>query len=149
MIRSILWVLFFALVFNATPEWAPEDSPQLVRLAAGLFSLQGIDPGSKTEYLRLFLVADGEANTAPPEPMPQGSPTFTIECTQLHGRRELHFYVNFGGVEDIAFTPPFMPTSTDLFPPVYPTVVFKMTFEGYIHLKPFKRAWEQLPNGNL
>lgn len=23
-----------------------------------------------------------------------------------------------------------------------------MTFEGYIRSKPFKRAWEQLPNGN-
>jgi hypothetical protein len=156
MIFRIFDVALFALVFGSCAGWG-QDSPQLVRLAAGLFSLHGIDSSSKTEYLRLFLLADGTAKAPDPlhpadpsipEPTPQVSPTFTIECTQLGSRRELHFYVNFGGVEDIAFAPPFMPTSTDLFPPVYPTVVFKMIFEGYIHSKPFKRAWEQLPNGN-
>ncbi len=147
MVRWTLCTVFFAWVFVSCPIWAQEESPRLVRLAPGLFSLRGSDPGSGTEYVRLLLLADAEAN-APTESTPQGSPTFTIECTQLHNRRELHFYVNFGGVEDVAFTPPFKPTSTDLFPPVYPTVVFKMTFEGYIHSKPFKRAWEELPNGN-
>jgi len=139
---------FFALVFLSGAGWAQDDPPQLVRLALGLFSLHGTDASSGTEYLRLFLAADMEASPSSPEPTPQDSPTFTIECTQLRSRRELHFYVGFGGVKDTAFTPPFKPTQTNLFPPVYPTVVFKMTFEGYIHSKPFKRSWEELPNGN-
>jgi hypothetical protein len=127
--------------------WGQDDSPRMVQLASGLFSLHGSDPGSGTEYVRMFLLADTDASTLS-DSTPQGSPTFTIECTQLHNRRELYFYVNFGGVEDIYFTPPFKPTSTNLFPPVNPTVAFKMSFEGYVHSKPFKRSWEQLPNGN-
>jgi hypothetical protein len=142
---------FLALVLAAQPGRGQDDSSQLVKLAAGMFSLHGVDPRSGTEYVRLFLLAAGVVNAADPtagEPTPQNSPVFTIECTQAHNRRELHFYVNFGGVEDIAFTPPFKPTPTEHFPPRNPTIIFRMTFEGYIHSKPFKRSWEQLPNGN-
>ncbi len=142
------WRFFFALVFLANSGWAQDDSPQLVRLASGLFRLHGTDVGSGTEYLRLFLCADSATSASLEEATPRSCPTLVMECTQAHDRRTLSVFVNFGGVEDIRFTPPFKPTSTDLFPPVYPTVVFKMTFEGYIHSKPFKRAWEELPNGN-
>ncbi|QNI33099.1 hypothetical protein H7849_03730 [Alloacidobacterium dinghuense] len=143
MMRLIVCALLFALVLLVPSGWAQEDSPQLVRIGSGLFSLHGTDAGSDTQYLRYFLLADsGE------EAMPQSAPTLVIECTQAHNRRELHFFVNFGGVEDIAFTPPFKPTPTDRFPPANPTVAFRMTFEGYMRSKPFKRSWEQLPNGN-
>lgn len=145
MIRLNHIASYSVLVLVALSGRAQDDSSQLARLAPGLFSLHGKDASSGTEYVRLLLLE--EANSSP-EATPQGSPTFTIECTQLRNRRELHFYVNFGGVEDVAFAPPFKPTQTELFPPVYPTVAFKMTFEGYIRSKPFKRAWEQLPNGN-
>jgi len=113
----VRWSFFFALVFAGLPGWAQDDSPQIVRLAPGLFSLRGTDPSSGTEYLRLLLAADMGESPLSLEPSPQASPTFTIECTQRRNRRELHFYVNFGGVKDTAFTPPFKPTPTDLYPP--------------------------------
>lgn len=147
MIRLIPCAVLSASVFIAAYGCAQEDAPQLVRISPGLFSLQGTDAGSGTEYLRLFLVADSVA-VASEGATPQSAPTFVVECTQVHNRRSLSFFVNFGGVEDIVFTPPFKPTPTDLFPPRNPTVLMTMTFEGYMHSKPFKRSWEQLPDGN-
>jgi len=63
MIRSKLRTVFFAWIFVCCPIWG-QETPQLVRLAAGMFSLHGIDPGSGTEYVRFFLLAEGSANAA-------------------------------------------------------------------------------------
>ena len=40
-------------------------------------------------------------------------------------------------------------TQVDLYPPHYPRVNLKMTFEGYIKSKPFTRSWSVLPSGQL
>jgi hypothetical protein len=116
-------------------------APQPVQIAPGLASLQGTDKGSGVEYLRLLLNAENRGAQAQP------APVFIVECTQSRGRRSLFLYADFGGIEDIAFTPPFVPTRDDPFPPVNPSVTLEMTFEGYIHSKPFRRVWEQVPNG--
>lgn len=138
-------IVFFAFSLRAV---AQTDPPRPVPIGPNLFSLKGTDSASGTEYLRLFLTAEPGAGAAAHAPDPQSSPTFTIECAQSKTKRALSLYVNFGGVEDIAFPPPFKATQGDPFPPRNPSIALTMIFEGYIKSKPFKRSWEVLPNGN-
>lgn len=142
-------LLIFVLLFHLLPLVFADDSARPVSLSANLFRVDGIHPASRTEYIRLLATAEPlSATVAAVAPDPKVLPTFTIECTQLKNKRTLSLYVNFGGVADLAFPEPFHPTDTDLFPPRNPTLPIALIFEGYIKSKPFKRGWEQLPNGN-
>ena len=126
----------------------PQDSSEKpVLTGTGLYSLHGTHTASGIEYLRLLLITEAAA-TARASENPLTAPTLTFECTSLHNKRTLSLYVNFGGVEDTGFPPPFVPTQQDLFPPRNPNVAITLLFEGYIKSKPFKRTWEALPNGN-
>jgi len=118
--------------------------PVPVANAANLMRLEGVDPGSGVQYVRLLLSLpqDPSSSAAPP-------PRFTVECSVNHGKRALAWFVSFGGVEGYAFEPPFHPTQSDLFPPQYPSVNLKMSFEGYTKSKPFARSWSVLPSGEL
>ncbi|MGB6686435.1 MAG: hypothetical protein WBE76_01185 [Terracidiphilus sp.] len=122
-----------------------QDLPQPVAVAnaPNLLRLEGTDAGSGVHYVRLFLSLPKEPNAT------EVAPRFTIECTENKKKREMAWFVSFGGVEDFAFTPPFRPTQTDLFPPRYPSANLKMVFVGYTTSKPFARAWAVLPSGEL
>ena len=142
----LLCLQVLALTFFAFAE----NSSSPVPVSANLFRLTGTHVASGTEYLRIFTTAEPlapaiSASTADPQVLP----TFTIECTQHRNKRTLNLYVNFGGISDLAFPEPFQPTDSEPFPPRNPTLPIAMVFEGYIKSKPFKRQWEQLPNGNL
>lgn len=138
------WKPFGFLLSSAmlVAQGAPEAQP-----AAGgptLQRLEATDPGSGVHYVRLllFLPATGDA----PQPAP---PRFTVECRENKGRHELLWFVSFGGIEDPGFAPPFQATQDNLFPPQYPGVNLKMTFEGYVKAKLFTRSWALLPSGEL
>lgn len=110
---------------------------------AGLLRLEGADPGSGIHYVKLLLslpMRDGATSAAP---------RFTVECSDVKGKHEMNWFVSFGGVESVAFEPPFHPTDKDLFPPRYPNLNLRMTFEGYTKSKPFVRSWTELPTGEL
>jgi hypothetical protein len=111
--------------------------------ASNLLRLEGTDAGSGVHYVRLLLSLPKQPDAT------NAAPRFTIECTENKGRREMAWFVSFGGVEDYAFTPPFHPTQTDLFPPQYPSANLRMVFEGYTKSKPFNRSWAALPSGEL
>jgi hypothetical protein len=131
---------------------AQETAAIPAALGENLFSLQGTHVDSATEYLRLFTTAvpPTASSQAKPAPAPdlKVSPTFTLECTQRKSKRTVHLYVNFGNVEDLGFPIPFQPTPAEPFPPQNPSFSITLVFEGYMQSRPFKRSWEQLPNGN-
>ena len=104
--------------------------------------IEATDPGSGVHYVRLSL-------SLPSTAYPDLPPRFTIECRDDHGKRDLQWFVGFGGAQDSGFIPPFHRTQTALFPPVYPKVKLKMNYEGYIKWKPVTKDWEALPSGEL
>jgi len=118
-------------------------APQPVPGAPNLLRLEGVDADSGIHYIRLLLSlpAASGSSLAPPR--------FTIECTENKGRRDMSWFLSFGGVDDTQFTPPFRPTQASPFPPPHPNASLKMTFEGYTRWKPFVRVWEVLPSGEL
>jgi hypothetical protein len=121
---------------DATLE-PPSSKPLLQRVEA-------TDLESGIHYVRLMLSLRGN------EESPQrAQPRFTVECQEVNGKREMLWFVTFGGVEDPGFVPPFRATRSTLYPPSYPGVNLKMTFEGYIKSKPFTRSWSSLPSGQL
>jgi hypothetical protein len=68
------------------------------------------------------------------------------QCTRNpSGKLIFELLANFGGVEDLAYYPPWRPTdSRDLFPPRFQKPNITMEFLGYTHVKPVKRQWEAL-----
>jgi hypothetical protein len=104
--------------------------------------MEGTVPETGVRYVRLLLSLPVTAETTPP-------PRFTAECIEDRGKLDLVWFVSFGGIEDSGFHPPFRASQADLFPPRYPSVNLKMTFEGYIKSKPFTRTWSVLPSGEL
>jgi hypothetical protein len=68
-----------------------------------------------------------------------------IAQRSLHpnGRYLFEMFASFGGATDLAFHPPWVPTSSqDLFPPRTDKVDITMEFLGYTHVKPIRRQWE-------
>jgi hypothetical protein len=105
--------------------------------------LEGVDVASGVHYVRLILyLPSGGGSIDPP-------PRFVMECTENKGKRDLAWFVSFGGVSNVYFTPPFRPTPQEPFPPRNPSANLKMTFEGYAKWKPYIRSWEILSSGEL
>jgi hypothetical protein len=142
-IAGMLTAFVFALSDCRIAYAQDAAQPAPMQIAPNLTKLEGSDAGSGVRYVRLFLSLPKEPNTT------QAAPRFTIECTENKKKREMAWFVSFGGIEDYAFTPPFHPTQTDLFPPRYPSANLKMVFVGYTTSKPFTRAWAVLPSGEL
>jgi hypothetical protein len=136
--RALVLVLLVNLC--AAQETSP---PQREVIAPSLSRLEGVDAGSGIHYVRLIL------SLPPPENSTQTPPRFIMECTEIKGRRGLAWFVSFGGVAGVDFTPPFRPTQAERFPPRYPSANLTMTFEGYTKWKPYVRSWEVLPSGEL
>jgi hypothetical protein len=143
LIKSGVVFWLFGLLTSMHALAQDKPTPQLVPDASNLLRVEGVDAGSGTHYVRLMLslpAAVGSIN-APPR--------FTMECTESKGKRELSWFLSFGGVEDTQFTPPFRPSDENPFPPPRPSVRLKMIFEGYTKWRPFVRVWEVLPSGAL
>jgi hypothetical protein len=134
------FVLLILVIATASQE-AP--SPQPLTVAPNLMRLEGVDAASGIHYVRLilYLPSVGGSIDAPPR--------FIMECTENKGKRDLAWFVSFGAVSNIYFTPPFRPTPQQPFPSRNPSTNLKMTFEGYTKWKPYTRSWEILPFGEL
>jgi hypothetical protein len=117
--------------------------PQPVAVAPNLSRLEGVDASTGISYVRLLLSLPKEAGEQ------KAPPRFTVECYEDKGKRNIRWLFSVGGVDDVAFVPPFRPSPGSLYPPIYPAVNLKMTFEGYIKWKPFTRSWSVLPSGEL
>jgi|HubBroStandDraft_1064217.scaffolds.fasta_scaffold87006_3 hypothetical protein len=80
---------------------------------------------------------------------PDLAPHFTLECRDVKGKRDITWFLSFGGVRVQQFEPPFKPSQGDPYPPNYHKVKLKMDFEGYMRSKPTTRSWEELPSGEF
>jgi hypothetical protein len=140
---KLLLALLCAL--SALNAQQPEpQQPEKTTLAKGIDRLAGEEATSHIQYVRLVLA--GSLRT----PSPADStalapvPTLIAQCTlRPNGKSYFELFANFGGATDLAFYPPWTPTSKqDLFPPRTDKVTFTMDFLGYTHVKPVRRQWE-------
>ena len=165
MLRSwFVFVMAALLTLRATPQEAPvrfagqpPPTPALTAVGAGLWRLAGQDPGSGITYVRVFLVATRSsarpaAAAASLDAPDLSSPTLTGQCTRdARGRLRFEMFVNFGGVTDTAFYPPWRSTGPeDLFPRPTDKLELRMEFLGYTKVKPLKRQFERVeaPGGD-
>jgi hypothetical protein len=121
-----------------------QTAPQHAVAAPTLQRFEVTDPATGVHSVRLLLSLPAAAGASQPQP-----PRFTVECIDNKGKHDMLWSVSFGGVPDPGFVPPFRRTQDNLFPPQYPSVTLKMTFEGYIKSKPFTGSWSVMPWGEL
>jgi hypothetical protein len=146
-----------ALLLCCSPVLAQEPAASVKTLASGLGRIEGKEAVSGIAYARVFLTgtlgAAGSANAAPVAAIDLMQPTLTVQCTQApNGKFHFEMFVNFGGVTDVAFYPPWHPASAqDLFAPQTEKVNLTMEFLGYTKVKPMTRQFEKVvaPVGQL
>ncbi|GAC1360805.1 MAG: hypothetical protein NVSMB3_08830 [Acidobacteriaceae bacterium] len=141
--------LLLSLTLTSIPAAAPAKA-QLPSFAPNLARTDGTDPASGIAFTRLYLAAQ-PLNPATPTPttaMPSNldlsQPVLTAQCTRRpNGKFVFELFVNFGGVTDTAFYPPWKPVSSqDLFPPRTTKITLTMEFLGYTRFKPARRQFE-------
>jgi hypothetical protein len=120
------------------------DQPEKTTLASGVDRISGLEASSKIRYVRLILPGSLHTPSAAESPAPSPGLTLVAQCTlKPNGKSAFELFANFGGATDLAFYPPWAPTSThDLFPPRTDKAVLTMEFLGYTHVKPVRRQWE-------
>ena len=138
---SILTTLFALLCAWST---LTAQQPENTTLPTGIDRLTGQESTSQIQYVRLVL--SGSLRTPSPTNFPASSvpPTLIAQCTlRPDGKSYFELLANFGGATDLAFYPPWTPTSKqDLFPPRTEKATLTMEFLGYTHVKPVRRQWE-------
>ena len=125
-----------------TSQQPDARQPKKTTLPSGIDRLAGQDGTSHIQYVRLIL--SGTLRTPVEGPAPSTAPMLIAQCTlRPNGKSYFELFANFGGATDLAFYPPWTPTSRqDLFPPRTENVFFTMEFLGYTHVKPVRRQWE-------
>jgi hypothetical protein len=120
------------------------DQPEKTTLASGVDRISGLEATSNIHYVRLILSGSPHIPFTAESPTPSPGPTLIAQCTlKPNGKSSFELFANFGGATDLAFYPPWTPTSKhDLFPPRTDKVNLTMDFLGYTHVKPVRRQWE-------
>jgi hypothetical protein len=120
------------------------DQPEKSTLASGVDRISGLETASKIHYVRLIHSGSLLSPSTTESPAPSPGPTLIAQCTlKPTGKSSFELFANFGGATDLAFYPPWVPTSShDLFPPRTEKVNMTMEFLGYTHVKPVHRQWE-------
>lgn len=138
-ISRLVFLCSFAAI--AISLRAPAHAVEPATGAPKVLRLEGMDTQSGTRYVRLTVLEgnDGQGASAPPH--------FTMECTELGGKRDLTWFVAFGGVEMSSFALPFHATPQHPNPP--PSEKLTMDFEGYTKWKPMTRIWFAESSGEL
>jgi hypothetical protein len=140
---SLLLALFCAS--SAIPaQQADFQQPEKTALATGIDRLAGREASSHIQYVRLVLPGSLRTPSNADSPAPAPPPTLIAQCTlRPDGKSYFELFANFGGASDLAYYPPWTPTSKeDLFPPRTEKATLTMEFLGYTHVKPVRRQWE-------
>ena len=141
-LRASLMTTLFALLCVGSTLAAQQ--PEKTALPSGIDRLTGQESNSHIQYVRLVL--SGSLRTPSPtnSPAPSAPPTLIAQCTRRpDGKYYFELFANFGGATDLAFYPPWTPTSKqDLFPPRTEKATLTMEFLGYTQVKPVRRQWE-------
>jgi hypothetical protein len=127
-----------------TPQQLDSQKPEGTTLAPGVDRLAGQEATSRIQYVLLVLPGTLRTPSSADSPAPSAVPTLIAQCTlRPDGRSYFELFANFGGATDLAFYPPWTPTSKqDLFPPRTEKATFTMEFLGYTQVKPVRRQWE-------
>jgi hypothetical protein len=141
----VILLLVLLCASPAVPAQQPNaQQPEKTTLVSGIDRLAGQDTTSHIQYVRLVL--PGTLRTPPPvdSSAPSLPPTLIAQCTlRPDGKSYFELFANFGGITDVGFYPPWVPTSKeDLFPPRTEKATFTMEFLGYTRVKPVRRQWE-------
>jgi hypothetical protein len=150
--RSLVLV-FLLLLMPASPVFAQE----LQSLGLGLRKISGVEPTQQIAFARIFLdgsmVAPGSPARSEALPDTDKQPVLIAQCTKAaSGKMRFELMMNFGGITDTAYHPPWKSTGPDdRFPPHTEKTAMIFDFFGYTKVKPIKRSWEiQLnPYGEL
>jgi hypothetical protein len=138
--------LLAMLCTSSTLKAQQPESNQLEKTAlpTGIDRLAGQETTSHIQYVRLVLAGSLRTPSPADSPPPSPPPTLIAQCTlRPNGNSYFELFANFGGTTDLAFYPPWTPTSKDeLFPPLTDKVTLTMDFLGYTHVKPVRRQWE-------
>ena len=138
-------VLLLALLCASHAAQQPESpQPEKTTLPTGIDRLAGQEATSHIQYVRLILLGSFRTASSTTAPPPSPAPMLIAQCTlRPTGKSNFELFANFGGATDLAYYPPWTPTSQqDLFPPRTEKSVFTMEFLGYTHVKPVRREWE-------
>ena len=127
-----------------TAQQTDSHQPEKTTLTTGIDRLTGEEAASRIQYVRFVLVGSLRTPQPADSPAPSPMPTLIAQCTlRPNGKSYFELFANFGGATDLAFYPPWTPTSKqDLFPPRTDKVTLTMDFLGYTHVKPVRRQWE-------
>lgn len=137
-----------AMILAALSSRAQQSDalPEQNTLASGIDRLAGTEPTSHIQYVHLVLKGSLHAavKVAADPPAPAPPPLLIAQCTlRPTGKYFFEMFTSFGGTPDLAFYPPWTPTSShDLFPPSTDKVTITMEFLGYTHVNPLRRQWE-------
>ena len=122
---------------------------QLPGFAPNMARVDGTEPSSGISYTRLFIgeqsaPAPAVANPASGQALDLSRPILTAECTRRPDAKYFFdLFINFGGVTDTAYYPPWKPANADdLFPPVTAKTTLTLEFLGYTKYKPVKAQFE-------
>jgi hypothetical protein len=129
---------------------------QLPTFAPNMARLDGTEPSSGIIYTRLFISAlpdSPDASQPTSQTLDLTRPILTAECTKRpNGKFFFDLFVNFGGITDTAYYPPWKPANADdLFPPTTVKTFLTLDFLGYTKYKPARRQFEYVinPSGQL
>ena len=131
---------------EAKPDAQGADSPFAVpppvttQISPNLRRVEGIDPAIGDHYVRLLLSLSVEGNA-------ERAPRFTVECDERKNKRDLLWFVSFGGVEDPGYDRRDVTTEIKKELPRFTAVDLKMRFEGYMKSTSFTRSWALPPGG--
>jgi hypothetical protein len=139
--------LLFALLCTSpavTAQLPSAQQPEKTTLATGIDRLASQDTTSHIQYVRLVLPGTLRTPSPADSSTPSLPPTLIAQCTlRPDGKSYFELFANFGDATDLAFYPPWNPTSKqDLFPPRTEKATFTMEFLGYTRVKPVRRQWE-------
>ncbi len=140
-------LLCFPSVISAQqpdPRTVNTDQQERTTLSSGVDRISGLEATSNIRYVRLVLSGSLRTSSPADSSAPSPGPTLIAQCTlKPNGKFFFELFANFGGATDLAFYPPWTPTSKqDLFPPHTEKVDMTMDFLGYTHVKPVRRQWE-------
>lgn len=135
--------IFYIYVGSVLPCASPiaAFAQQPAALSPMLARSEGVDASSSIAFTRLYLTAQADP---PPTQFDPANPTLTVQCSRRPSDKYfVELFVNFGGITDTAFYPPWRPANDrDLFPPRTEKVSITLEFLGYTHVKPVRREFE-------
>ena len=146
IVIALILPCLFSVAYAQQPDHptAVPNQAESTVLDSGITRIAGVNAASRIQYVRLVLRGTLRKATPANTDATVPSPMLIAQCTtRPNGKSFFELFASFEPVSDLAFYPPWTPTSQqDLFPPRTDKVIVTMEFLGYTHVKPVRRQWE-------